>query len=170
MKKNENIFITLQLQKDQESKALCLLVQFDKNAPNFSLEDGSLCWCPTSDELSFIAEAFSLVGGSTTQIRPMQTVQHFDTPRKSAPMEQPNEPPEMHEPLPPEDTVIEIGAGDRASYVQKKPAEDRIFVQADDKTIDEALKRKKGLDEDYGIESREKNLIDRMLKQKKKKE
>jgi hypothetical protein len=32
------------------------------------------------------------------------------------------------------------------------------------------LKRKKGIDEDYGIESSEKTLIDRMLKQKKKKE
>ena len=63
MKKNENIFISLQIQKDLESKRLLLSVQFDKNAPNFSTESDTIIWCPTCDEIDFIAEAFELIGG-----------------------------------------------------------------------------------------------------------
>jgi hypothetical protein len=165
MKKNENIYITLQIQKDQESKALCLLVQFDKNAPNFSLEDEAITWYPTSDELGFIAEAFNLTGGSSNQIKAMRNMQQNDNTT-----EPPNPSSEIRVATPPDDTVIEVTTDERSSYIKKKPTEDRIFVQADDKTIDEALKRKKGIDEEYGIESSEKTLIDRMLKQKKKKE
>jgi hypothetical protein len=47
MKKNENIFISLQIQKDLESKKLMLSVQFDKNAPNISTESETIVWYPT---------------------------------------------------------------------------------------------------------------------------
>ena len=64
MKKNENIFISLQIQKDLTSKKLFFSVQFDKNAPNFSTEHDTIIWCPTFNEIDFIAEAFELIGGT----------------------------------------------------------------------------------------------------------
>ncbi len=170
MKKNENIFITLQIQKDQESKALCILVQFDKNAPNFSLEEEAIIWRPTSDELGFIAEAFNLIGGYSNEVKAMGNMQQNDNTREPTTIDPPYHSSEIRVAPPSDDTVIEVATDEGSSYIKKKPTEDRIFVQADDKTIDEALKRKKGIDEDYGIESSEKTLIDRMLKQKKKKE
>src|SRR5690606_36471124 len=65
MKKNDNIFISLQIQKDTESKGLCLSVQLDRHAPNISLGNETINWYPTVDEIDFIAEAFELMGGNT---------------------------------------------------------------------------------------------------------
>ena len=75
MKKNENIFISLQIQKDLESKGLLLSVQFDKNAPNFHQENETIIWCPTCDEIDFIAEAFNIIGGNKIPLPEKEEIQ-----------------------------------------------------------------------------------------------
>jgi hypothetical protein len=55
-------------------------------------------------------------------------------------------------------------------HLAKSDAEEKIFIQADEKKIDEIIKRKKaGFSEEFVIESNDKTKLDRMLKQKKKK-
>lgn len=67
MKKAENVFIALQLVRDQTSGALTLSVQFDPSAPNVSTEKNSISWCPTREELEFISEAFTMFASGTPQ-------------------------------------------------------------------------------------------------------
>jgi hypothetical protein len=78
--KNENIFISLQIKKDLESKGLLLSVQFDKNAPNITLENETINWCPSSDEIDFIIEAFELIGGNKTQKKVIDEPQDLNIP------------------------------------------------------------------------------------------
>jgi hypothetical protein len=61
MKRPENIYVSLLLDKDQISGELLLHIQFDKNAPNFSTDKGSISWCPTTEELDFVSEAFEAI-------------------------------------------------------------------------------------------------------------
>jgi hypothetical protein len=61
MKKQENIYVSLQLEKDVTSGALMIAIQFDRNAPNFFTNKNMISWCPTGEELSFINEAFEAV-------------------------------------------------------------------------------------------------------------
>lgn len=61
MKKPENIFVSLQLKKDQASGGLLLDIHFNKEAPNFSIDQDTVSWCPTIEELDFIAEVCGLI-------------------------------------------------------------------------------------------------------------
>jgi len=61
MKKPDNIYVALQLRKDQNSGNLLLDIHFNKEAPNFSHDQESISWSPTLEELDFIAEVFDLV-------------------------------------------------------------------------------------------------------------
>lgn len=61
MKKQENIFVSLQLDKDITSGELVLNIQFDRNAPNFFTNKNTISWCPTNEELDFINEAFGML-------------------------------------------------------------------------------------------------------------
>jgi hypothetical protein len=61
MKKQENMYISLQLDKDITSGELVLNIQFDRNAPNFFTNKNTISWCPTNEELDFINEAFGLI-------------------------------------------------------------------------------------------------------------
>jgi hypothetical protein len=171
MKKNEKISISLQIQRDKESKLLFLSVHFHKDAPNFSLENESITWYPTSDEIDFIADAFHLIGESTDE---KKTPEEPNTPRNSANVNTAE--PSLHSseiriPPLPDDPVIDINADSESGHSKNNDTDEKIFVQADEKKIDEVLKRKRpGMDEEYVIESGEKTIIDRMLKQKRKKE
>jgi hypothetical protein len=172
MKKSENIFVTLQIQKGQHSKGLLLNVQFDKNAPNFFIENETINWFPTVEEIDFIEEAFTLMAGyktyemendETDSTLPSLEIKTKEIPYQST---------ESRIAVLPEDTAAEA-TDDHLSQtlIKKKESAEKIFVQADEKTIDEVLKRKKtGIEEDFIIESSEKTLIDKVLKQKKKKE
>ncbi|HVQ00218.1 MAG TPA: hypothetical protein VMT57_01760 [Candidatus Thermoplasmatota archaeon] len=62
MKRPNNIYVALQLDKDQESGELVLSIQFDKTAPNFFTEKGIISWYPTAEELDFVSEAFDTIG------------------------------------------------------------------------------------------------------------
>ena len=61
MKRPDNIYVSLQLDKDQVSGELVLNIQFDKNAPNFFTEKGIISWYPTTEELDFVSEAFEAI-------------------------------------------------------------------------------------------------------------
>jgi hypothetical protein len=170
MKRSENIFIALEIQKDMDSKGLILSIQFDRNAPNFHQENEVISWCPTSDELDFITEAFQMIGGNTLQL-----------PQKE-------EPPEVEEaPLEVERTTYShrsseiriaplpnnMGLEDVEEvadpHSRDRDLDEKVFIQADEKKIDEILKRKKNLAKEKESEDdADKALIDRMMKPKKK--
>ncbi len=61
MKKQENIYVSLQLEKDVTSGEILVTIQFDRNAPNFFTNKNMLSWCPTSEELGFINEAYGVI-------------------------------------------------------------------------------------------------------------
>jgi hypothetical protein len=170
MKKNENIFISLQIQKDLESKKLLLSVQFDKNAPNFSIESDSIIWCPTCDEIDFIAEAFDLIGGAEYPEKIEEEPQNTTIPSEDIAMDYSHRSSEIRSAPLEDDIAVEVTAGLEPSCIKNKKINEKIFIQADEKKIDEILKRKKpGVKKNYITKSGEKTLIDRMLKQKKKK-
>lgn len=76
MKRPENIYVSLQLDKDLVSGELVLNIQFDKNAPNFSTDKGIISWYPTTEELDFVSEAFDAIGkGKRHQLERQQTSQ-----------------------------------------------------------------------------------------------
>ena len=150
MKKNENIFISLQLQKDMESKKLLLSVHFDKNARNFSIKNETIVWCPTCDEIDFIAEVSKLIEGVKYREKVIQTPQISIASSEEV-----------------ANDYLHDSSETRITPIEN---DEKIFFQTDEKKIDEILNRKKQvLKEDYVIKSGEKIFIDQMLKQKKKK-
>jgi hypothetical protein len=170
MKKNENIFILLQLQKDLESKKLLLSVQFNKDAPNFSIESDSIIWCPTCDEIDFIAEAFELIGGAEYPEKIEEEPQNTTIPSEDIAMDYSHRSSEIRSAPLEDDIAVEVSAGLEPLCIKNKKNDEKIFIQADEEKIDEILKRKKpGVKKNYIEKSGEKTLIDRMLKQKKKK-
>jgi len=61
MKKNDNIFVKLQIEKDESSGDLILNIRFDKDTPNFFTDKDVISWCPTIEEINFVNEAFELI-------------------------------------------------------------------------------------------------------------
>jgi hypothetical protein len=171
MKKNENIFISLQIQKDSNSKGLLLSVQFDKNAPNILLDNEAINWCPTRDEIDFIAEAFELMGSNNIQRKVVEEPRDINVPSEEDTTDYSHRSSEIRiAPLPNDMTLEEPEELGSSRLKKKEEDEDSIFIQADEKKIDEILKRKKPVVKDeYATDSGEKTIIDRMLKQKKKK-
>ena len=62
---------------------------------------------------------------------------------------------------------LDVRKNSTDSYSEKKDDEKEIFVQVDDKTIDEALKRK-GVDVEEALilDKQDKGIIDRMVKKR----
>lgn len=171
MKKNQNIFISLQIQKDAGTKGLHLSVEFDKNAPNISFDHETVNWYPTNDEINFIAEAFELLGSTNAVHRQVvEEPQEIPIPPEDDTPEQTLRSSEIRIAPLPNDMTFEDTEELGSSRLKKKEPEDNLFIQADEKKIDEILKRKKPVVKDeYTTDSGEKTIIDRMLKQKKKK-
>ena len=65
MKRQENIYVSLQLEKDATSGEMMIAIQFDRNAPNFFTNKNMISWCPTSEELEFINEAYGILNKAT---------------------------------------------------------------------------------------------------------
>jgi hypothetical protein len=61
MRRPENIYVSLQLCKDDKSREMLLNIQFDRDAPNFFINKNSISWCPTIEEQDFISEAFGIL-------------------------------------------------------------------------------------------------------------
>lgn len=169
MKKNENIFISLEIQKDMESKGLVLSVQFDRNAANFFQDGEVISWFPTSDELNFLNEAFHLIGTNTVPMKNIEEPQTTDNPSAIESTDYSHRSSEIRIAPLPNNLTIEVAEGVGSSAIKNGEDEDKIFIQADEKKIDEILKRKKHAKQQNDIDSDEKALVDRMLKQKRKK-
>ena len=69
MKEPENIYISIQLHKDNVSGELLLNIQFDLGAPNFFTNKDTISWRPTIDELDFVSEAFNMLSKGKRQRR-----------------------------------------------------------------------------------------------------
>jgi hypothetical protein len=67
MKKPENIYVSLQLNKDDASGELVLNIQFNQDAPNFFNDKNTVSWCPTNEELDFVSEAFGMLAQGKRQ-------------------------------------------------------------------------------------------------------
>jgi hypothetical protein len=61
MKKSDNIFLKLQIEKDASSGDLILNIHFNKDTPNLITEKDEISWCPTVEEINFVNEAFDLI-------------------------------------------------------------------------------------------------------------
>lgn len=61
MKNTKNVYVSLQLKKDDTSGELLLNIQFNQEAPNFYSEKGTISWSPTNEELDFVSEAFEMI-------------------------------------------------------------------------------------------------------------
>jgi hypothetical protein len=170
MKKNENIFVSLEIQKDVETKSLLLSVIFDRNAPNFFMENEAIRWLPTIDELDFIKEAFELVGGNQVPLKEVEEPQEIDDSTELDSTEYSHRSSEIRIAPLPNNMTLEVTENLKSSSLKNKEDEERIFIQADEKKIDEILKRKKiAQKQQLEKDSDDKTLIDRMMKQKKKK-
>ncbi len=162
MLKNENIFISLQIEKHPETKTLVLNIHFDTTAPNFYIENNVMHWNPTAEEIDFVSEVVDLLTHQDNrQINDVEYTPHEPVEEKEIP----------HETFAAPDAAIsETIDPDEPPILARSEAEEKIFIQADEKKIDEIIKRKKaGFGEEYVIESSDKAKLDRMMKQKKKK-
>jgi hypothetical protein len=174
MDKNANIYVKLQIEKSQKSGNLLLNIHFDKDAPNFSEDKHSISWTPTLDEISFIEETFQMISNYKGHINPYSNeIRHETNPplekeeKSSPPVDSTDEPqefiPESNQEQP---TEIEEQEPEENQEEQDK----KIFVQANEETIDELIKkRSEDFDDGLIVEADEKTIIDRVLKQKKKK-
>lgn len=171
MSKNDNIFVKLQIERNDQSGGLMLGIYFDKNAPNFSTEKDIVNWSPTLEEIDFIVETFEMMSSRKSQYR--QHNQNIKNSEISFPSHNKlEEPPAVKT----ESKVVQFeplnadnGAEENtpAPGTEAEEAKEKIFVQANEKTIDEALTRKKGEPvEEFIVEADEKTIIDKVLKQK----
>jgi hypothetical protein len=128
-------------------------------------------WNPTLDELDFISEVFNILTGRPHQRTTTEEAEPTQPFTDSTTYQQPHNSSEIRI-TPPSDSVLEVAIDPgQTQHLKNTEIDEKIFVQADEKKIDEIIKRKKsGFTEEYVIESDDKSRIDRMLKQKKKKE
>ncbi len=171
MGKNDNIFIRLQIEKDGNSGNLMLGIYFDKNAPNFSTEKDILNWSPTFEEINFIVETFEMVSkqsgknyGYNYSMKNNKTSFQSENKREEQPEENIERDINAVEPIKADNTTEENAP---APDIEHEEPKEKIFVQAKEETIDEALTRNKGEPvEEFMIEADEKTIIDKVLKQK----
>lgn len=174
MEKNKNVFIKFQLEKDDHSGDLMLTLNFDKNAPNFSADKDQILWTPTFEEINFFLETYGIINKKKTLVEKCQEIKNTKpTPHIKTEDEIPsnNKSPEEdtnnYEPLKPQ---VEVKKDNYSSEPEKKEDDKEIFIQADEETFDEALK-KRGVDVGEGLllDQEDKNIIDKMLKKREKK-
>ena len=65
MSNNRRLDIKLQMEKDPDSGNILLDICFNKNAPNISFTDEAIFWNPTSEEMNFVNEIFTLMKQSS---------------------------------------------------------------------------------------------------------
>ena len=174
MEKNKNVFIKFQLEKDDHSGDLMLTLNFDKNAPNFSADKDQILWTPTFEEINFFLETYNIVNKKKTLVEKCQEIKNTAPPPQintdtdnTTNNVKPQEDVKNYEPLKPD---VEVKNDNYSSEPEKKEDDKEIFVQADEETFDEALK-KRGVDVGEGLllEQEDKSIIDKMLKKREKK-
>ena len=88
MDRDDNVFIKLQIEKSQHAGGLMLTINFDKNAPNFSMDEDMIRWGPTFEELDFIIETFEIISKrKNKEDRPPEEIRddasHFPSDQKT---------------------------------------------------------------------------------------
>jgi len=167
MEKKDNIYVKLQIEKDFESGGLTLGIYFDKNAPNFSIEKDGMNWSPTPEELDFIVETFDILSNRIEHHKTHGTNFNKNETNYQTHKETFNPPvvkTELNkvedEPMTPHTEILED------PHTSDKN-EEKIFVQANESTIDEAIKRQKDEQIDtFTPDVDEKVIIDKVLKDK----
>jgi len=172
MDKHDNVFIKLQIEKNQHSGCLMITINFDKDAPNFSIDKNIMSWSPTFEELDFVIETYKMISkGKRREERREDNRGDFapllpsENKTEDLSKESSEKKISTFEPLKGEFDIIRDAPD---SYSEKKAAaEKEIFVQADDETIDEVLKKKSvGVGEALILDEEDKGVIDRMLKKR----
>jgi len=167
----DNVFIKLQIEKDKQSGGLMLTINFDKNAPNFLSDTHEISWSPTCEELDFIIEMFGIISKRKNledkqieEIRDDAYHPPSDDNTEESFSESSEKKIETFEPL---NGGFDVKKNSTGSFSEKKDDEKEIFVQVDDKKIDEVLK-KKGIDVEEALilDKEEKGIIDRMVKKR----
>lgn len=178
MEKTKNIHVKLQIEKDSDSGGLTININFDKSAPNFVDDKHTLCWSPTLEEMDFINETFEMIFHryqkqkktiTPTVKVPKQTeddYQEWDSEDSSKDKKTPSDSKQSEEP-----------PVDKSDSHSKSKKDDKIFVQADEETIDAIVNRGKNDEEPstsdgedgFIVEADEKTIIDKVLRQKSKK-
>jgi len=171
MDHNHNVFIKLQIEKNQHSKGLMIKINFDRDAPNFSIDERGINWTPNFEELDFVIETYEVISNNKNKIEKSN-----DEIKNTIPEDLPYNDKEEYksEPFKRKTSVFEPLKGeidfknDQTDPVfEKREEEKEIFVQADDKTIDDALKRKGvGVGEALILDKEDKSIIDKMLKKR----
>lgn len=174
MDKNENVFIKLQIEKDHSSGDLMLILNFDKNAPNFLMDKDTIRWSPTSEELDLVLETYEITSKKKNrverydeEVRNTIPYPHSDDKTEVSLSDEPSERKvAKFEPL---EGDIGFKESPSESVLDKKDDEEEIFVQVDEKTIDAALKRESvGVGEALILDKDDKSIIDKMLKKREK--
>ena len=197
MDKNENVFITLQIEKNRSSGDLMLVLSFDKNAPNFSMDGDTIRWAPTFEELDLVMETYEITSKKKNrvercdeEVRNTVPYPHSDEQKEVSSSDEPSEQKiATFEPLEENVDVKESlsdpvldkkddGEGRVFAQVDedasdpvldKKGDEGEVFVQVDERTIEAALEKKRvGVGEALILDKDDKSIIDRMLKKKEK--
>ena len=143
------ILFSLAIEKDTETNTLLLQVLFPHGAPNVTLTKTAVAWYPTAEELEFLNEAYSII--ATSQPAPLE----------------PEVEPEHHLNDGHDPSIRGTATEEEihAAATKKTMAEqEQVFVQVDEKLIDEALRRRKN---DGPGKVDEASLVDRITKKKK---
>jgi hypothetical protein len=172
MENAHNIFVKLQIGKDHQSGNLVLSINFDKNAPNFSIDKSAVIWIPTGEEIEFILETYETISQNKRS-----SERHFDekemtfSPPEKIQKKDKQQSSEsriaMFEPVQEDRENNTVSSGDDE---EKKETDKKIFIQADEETIDEVLRRKNiDIDKECVALAEDKQAIDRMVKKREKK-
>ncbi|MFW6172949.1 MAG: hypothetical protein ACOC5T_04325 [Elusimicrobiota bacterium] len=167
MDKKDDIFIKLQIEKGHQSGDLMLGVYFDRNAPNFLAREDSISWSPTFKELDFIVETFEMIAKSKIKHQGQDNSVNNDKPNYYKNAKEPRYVKNKSEKDLGETKKNNIEIEEEISPSKQEETEKPIFVQANEETIEEALKTKEAnQDEDLKAGSDKKIVVDRVLKQK----
>ena len=178
-----NIHVKVELDRNPETKAIQLKTIFDLKAPNVSNDKKNFTWEPTSEEISFLFQAFNVFPSSSQKqtfkvTEEPEKNKHVETTDKaSSELEEIPDKEEQREPFeeevtPNEETPSSETESDKSDESEddefdKKP-QDRVLIAADAKTIDEIVKRKRGNGDVTFKEANDDSILDKILRQKKK--
>lgn len=174
MDERENVFIKLQIEKDYNSGDLMLVLNFDKNAPNFSTNTDTIRWAPTFEEIDLVMETYKIISKKKNrvkrcdeEIKDIILFPHSDDKTEvSSPDETSEQKIDTFEPL---EENIDFKESPSKSVLDKKDNDEEVFIQADGKIIDAMLKRESvDTDESLFLDESDKSIIDRTLKKREK--
>ncbi len=172
MDEKENVFIKLQIEKDYNSGDLMLVLNFDENAPNFSMDADTIRWTPTFEELDLVMETYKITSKKKNRVErcdeevknTIPFLHSDDKTEVSSSDELSERKIDTFEPL---EENIDFKESPSEPVLDKKDDDEEVFVQVDEKTIDAALERESvDADDALLLDEGDKSIIDRMLKKR----